>query len=178
MTLAITTERLSLQPFPRNSELFNRAMHELLSNADVMRFMSMKRSADAWDTGVYLGKCYELEQYGRGKAFALWEREGVGRFVGVATLGFDQPHSVLFGGYLHVEAQRKGYGVEATRAITEWALALERIYRVHAQCDVRNDGAIKVLERAGFKAEGVLARAWPGFGGEEPRDVLSYSVTR
>lgn len=176
MTALITTERLELKSFPANSEVFARALHEICADVEVMRFMNVPPHADAWATSLYIGKCAELELYKRGRAMALWER-GSGRFVGVLNLAFEQPHAVAFGGYLHRDTHRKGYGVEATRAVAEWALVDPRIYRVSAQCDVRNDGAAKVLERAGFTLEGRLARAWPGFG-EEPRDVFSFAITR
>jgi RimJ/RimL family protein N-acetyltransferase len=173
----IATERLQLRPFPKGNESFVLAVHTLLGDPEVMQFMNMKRSADAWDTSKYIGACAELERYNRGRAFALWDAK-VGRLVGVATLAFDQPHSAVFGGYLYPSAQRHGYGVEATKAITQWCFAMPGLWRVAAQCDVRNGGAVKVLERAGFTLEGRLGRAWPGFGGEEPRDVFSYAVTR
>lgn len=173
---SIATARLNLQPFPLNSDTFRVALHELLSDADVMRYMERERHADSWATSLYIGRAYELEQYNRGRALAIWERAG--RFVGVLSMASDKPHEIVFGGYLSPSAQRKGYALEVTAAIAEWAFANAHVRRLAAQCDVRNAGAAKVLERAGFQLEGRLARAWPGFGGEEPRDVFSYSITR
>jgi ribosomal-protein-alanine N-acetyltransferase len=173
--IGLATERLELHAVPRERS-FVPALHELLRDPEVMRWMNVPPHRDTWETERYLGAWSEHAHYGRGQACAVYERQGP-VFVGLLTLSAESPHSVAFGGYLHRSAQRKGYAVEVTRAVTEWALANERTYRVSAQCDVRNDGASKVLERAGFTCEGVLKRAWEGFG-EEPRDVFSYSVTR
>ncbi len=173
--ISLATERLQLAGFPRGERSFVPGLHRLLSDPELMRFMNMETHHEPWDTAVYAGECAMLERHG-GHACAIYERDG-GAFVGVLTLAPDTAHSWIFGGYLQRTAHRKGYALEVTRAVAEWALTQERCHRVSAQCDVRNAAAVAVLERAGFELEGLLKRAWAGYG-EPPRDAYSYAVTR
>jgi RimJ/RimL family protein N-acetyltransferase len=72
-----------------------------------------------------------------------------------------------------------GYMTEAVKALIDWALAQEDIYRVWAVCDVDNIASSRVMERAGMKREGILRR-WslhPTLS-DEPRDSYCYAITK
>jgi RimJ/RimL family protein N-acetyltransferase len=47
----------------------------------------------------------------------------------------------------------KGYTTEAVKALVQWAMDQESIYRVWAACDLENLGSAKVLEKAGLQRE-------------------------
>ena len=72
-----------------------------------------------------------------------------------------------------------GYATEITKAVIEWAMAQEKIYRVWATCDVENLASARVLEKVGMQREGILRRfiVHPNIC-DEPRDSYCYSVVK
>lgn len=73
----------------------------------------------------------------------------------------------------------RGVITEALRAVVEWALEQESIYRVWALCDVENVGSARVLEKVGMQREGLLRRysLHPNVDAE-PRDCYCYAVVK
>ena len=71
------------------------------------------------------------------------------------------------------------YMSEAARAIVDWALGLDEIYRVSAVCDIDNIGSARVMEKAGMQREGRLRRYMihPHLSAE-PRDVYMYAKVK
>lgn len=60
-------------------------------------------------------------------------------------------------GYLLTPAmQGRGYATEATRAVIDWGALSFNIHKFIACCSEANLGSRKVLERIGFKLEGIL----------------------
>lgn len=49
-----------------------------------------------------------------------------------------------------------GHATEAARALLGWAFATLDLNRVQAECDTRNLGSARVLEKLGFRREGTL----------------------
>jgi RimJ/RimL family protein N-acetyltransferase len=73
------------------------------------------------------------------------------------------------------DAWGKGYATESLRAMI--ALAAEfKVVRLYALCHVDHQASWHVLEKCGFKREGVLPRhsMFPNLA-SEPLDVLSYA---
>jgi len=70
---------------------------------------------------------------------------------------------------------RQGYMAEPGSVVVEW-LMKQRLQRIWAVCDLHNHGSSKVLEKLGFKNEGVLQK-WlvlPSFG-NIARDCYIYA---
>jgi RimJ/RimL family protein N-acetyltransferase len=68
---------------------------------------------------------------------------------------------------------------EAALSVVRLALAQSTIYRVWANCDVKNVASARLLERVGMEREGALRR-WlvhPNLS-EAPRDALCYSIVK
>ena len=73
----------------------------------------------------------------------------------------------------------KGYTTEAVKALVQWAMDQEGIYRVWAVCDLDNTGSAKVLEKAGMQREGILRRySIHPLVSSEPRDCYCYSIVK
>ncbi|PWB74280.1 hypothetical protein C3F09_04185 [candidate division GN15 bacterium] len=72
------------------------------------------------------------------------------------------------------DERRKGYAVEATRLLCRYLFKYRGLNKVHAQTSDFNEGAKKLLHKAGFKKDGVLRKHyfWQG----EFHDGLIYSV--
>ncbi len=68
---------------------------------------------------------------------------------------------------------------EAAKAVVDWVLKQDRIYRVWAFCDVENHASARALEKVGMQREGVLKK-WimhPSIS-NELRDCYSYAITK
>ncbi|PRY04296.1 ribosomal-protein-alanine N-acetyltransferase [Pontibacter ummariensis] len=54
-------------------------------------------------------------------------------------------------GYAIIEQeQRKGYGMEVARALTEWALEQQKVNSVTAKCFIGNTGSARILQKLGM----------------------------
>lgn len=73
----------------------------------------------------------------------------------------------------------QGLMLEAINTIVEWAFAQPPFSRVRAVCDVENDKSMRVLEKGGFRCEGILERfsVHPNIS-DLPRDCYLYTKCR
>ncbi|HEY7196899.1 MAG TPA: GNAT family protein [Gaiellaceae bacterium] len=74
------------------------------------------------------------------------------------------------------EDRGKGYGIEATRLITDHLFDAEEADRVQASTAQENTPMRRVLERLGFVEEGILRAFFPA--GEGRDDYVLYAMTR
>jgi RimJ/RimL family protein N-acetyltransferase len=68
---------------------------------------------------------------------------------------------------------------EVLAAVVEWAFSVPSIHRVWAVCDLENHASARLLERNGFRREGVLQK-WsihPNVS-NIPRDCYCYAKIR
>ncbi len=72
--------------------------------------------------------------------------------------------------------RRKGYCTEAVKIMVDYLFLSKNIVRIYALPDVRNVASQKVLEKAGFKKEGVIRKSL--FNRGEWRDRYLYSILR
>jgi ribosomal-protein-alanine N-acetyltransferase len=73
----------------------------------------------------------------------------------------------------------KGYATEAVAALTDAVMQQPGVIRLSAVVDIENPASARVLEKCGFKREGILHK----FGlhpnvSEEPRDIFMYAKTK
>jgi RimJ/RimL family protein N-acetyltransferase len=89
------------------------------------------------------------------------------RVIGTVTLfGFRPEHRRCELGYALLAAHwGRGYAREALGLVLDFAFDALDLYRVEADVDPRNTGSIHLVERLGFKREGLL-RARYHVGGE------------
>lgn len=67
--------------------------------------------------------------------------------------------------------QGKGYASEAVRGLLEHLFVERELHRVSAEADARNTASVRLLERVGFRREG-LRRSNTWFKGEWTDDVI------
>jgi len=89
----------------------------------------------------------------------------------------NQPRGWIEIGYaLMPEEMGKGYGTEAVKILIDYLFLSKDIMRIQATTDERNKPSQRVLEKVGFRKEGVIRKS--GFTrGEWPNDAL-YSILR
>jgi RimJ/RimL family protein N-acetyltransferase len=100
-----------------------------------------------------------------------------GKRIGFILHFTNQPRGWIEIGYaLLPEEMGKGYGTEAVRILVDYLFLSKDIMRVQATTDVRNKPSQKVLEKVGFKKEGIIRKS-DFIRGEWADDAL-YSILR
>ena len=102
----------------------------------------------------------KVEKEGDGFGFALEER-ATGRFVGEVVLRWisEESRQGEIGWSLQPDAQGKGFATEAARELLRLGFEEMGLHRIFAECDPRNDGSIRVMERLGMRREADLVDA-------------------
>ena len=72
--------------------------------------------------------------------------------------------------------QRRGFAAEAVRAVLDHLFRVAGLHKVSAECDARNTASARLLERVGFRREG-LRRAHTWIKGEWTDDLLYGLLT-
>lgn len=97
---------------------------------------------------------------GAGAAFGVFEPNG-GDLVGFVHLSgvARGPAQTAFLGYWIVESRNgRGYATEAVRLAVGHGFGELRLHRIQAGVMPRNAGSLRVLEKAGFRREGIALR--------------------
>jgi RimJ/RimL family protein N-acetyltransferase len=80
-------------------------------------------------------------------------------------------------GYSLVPNERgKGYATEATKIMVDYLFLSKETVRIQAHIDPRNIASQKVVEKNGFKKEGLIRKYF--FAKGEWRDMLLYSILK
>jgi [ribosomal protein S5]-alanine N-acetyltransferase len=175
LTDQITTGRLVLRRIGLADRDAVQAAAGRFEVADTM--ISIPHPLTAAATAGYIRQ--RLGQMRRGRALALGIRTRAGGdFAGLLELRAIEPEHAQgeLSFWLAVEARGRGYMGEAITALLPTAfgaLGLNRIYAYHM---VRNPASGRVLERLGFRPEGVLrerVRKWERF-----EDVVIQALLR
>lgn len=83
---------------------------------------------------------------------------------------------IEIGYFLVPSERRKGYCTEAVKILVDYLFLSKDIVRIQAHTDVRNVASQKVLEKNGFKKEGVIRKSL--FVRGKWRDRYLYSILR
>jgi RimJ/RimL family protein N-acetyltransferase len=150
---------------------------EYTQDPEVTRYMTWRPDGTLIDRQAFLAGC--LTRWDAGEEFS-WvvtlppEDRAIG-MVSCRVNGF----KAELGYVLARQYWNQGFMSEAVRAVADWAITAEGIFRVWAYCDTSNARSARVLEKAGMQREGILRR-WtihPNMS-SEPRDCFAYSRTR
>jgi [ribosomal protein S5]-alanine N-acetyltransferase len=118
-------------------------------------------------------------EYAQGSAMSLLIFEnGQGRLAGGISMGNIRrgvAQSAQIGYWMGEEHAGKGYMGAAIRLLLEHGFDVMRLNRIEAACIPDNERSIRVLEKAGFRREGLL-RSYLRINGAW-RDHLLYAIT-
>jgi len=170
--MILNTERLVLRPLNPGDA---RAIHLMMSDAEVMAYWDVGKGEDPAVTGdIVQRQLNEMEQ-SRGFFWAM-EREGDHKFVGVCGLSeIDRRHARAEVGFMVGRAfWGEGYTFEAMHAVIAHAAIVLRLRRLETRTQIGNVRAIRLLERLGFKREGLM-RGYVERDGER-RDCLLFGL--
>jgi RimJ/RimL family protein N-acetyltransferase len=142
----------------------------------VCRYLEWAPHGSVADTRAFLARCVAGWPAGTPLTWVLGDRGG-GPPFGMLEARV-RPHAVELGYVLARARWGQGLMAEAVAAVTAAALGHPGCFRVQALVDAENRASARVLETAGFRQEGRLARygVHPNMG-SEPRDVFMYART-
>ncbi len=127
--------------------------------------------------GRLLVEAEQAERAGREAAFGVVEAGspnlvGRVRISGIERGAFQSAH---LGYFIDCDCCGRGYATAAVSAVTRWAIADAGLHRLQAAVMPNNRGSIRVLEKCGYRREGLsvrylkIAGAW--------RDLLLFART-
>jgi RimJ/RimL family protein N-acetyltransferase len=168
----LDTPRLRLRPYrPEDApEVF-----ALYSDPRVVRYWSFPAWNSPAQATAYIERALTEMAAGRTLPWAVARRED-DRVVGTATLFFLYPEQgrAELGFSLRPELHGQGYASEGVRAVLAHAFDTMGLRRVEADVDPRNAPSRRVLERVGFREEGLLRARWQVAG--ETCDSAFYGL--
>ena len=169
------TQRLRLRPpvMEDAEEIFLRYAQD----AEVTKYLTWRAHKSVETVREFLGFCLRELKAGRWVQWVIAKKDDR-QLIGMIGLKVDGHKAEL--GYVLARAYwNTGYMTEAVRAVVNWALKEEEVYRIWAVCDVENPASARVMEKAGMRREGILRR-WtihPNRS-DEPRDCYCYALTK
>lgn len=99
--------------------------------------------------------------------------------LGMIEARFETLHKVELGYVLGRSYWGNRYMSESVMRVVDFLFSHNEIYRIGCVCDIENTNSSRVLEKCGFRFEGILRRyvIHPNLS-HSPRSVLSYSLVR
>ncbi len=149
MIEALSTARLAVRRFRPEDAV---DLYEYLSDPRVYRF----EPGEPLDRDEAGRRAVEMAA---SPSFRAVELRSTGKMIGQIYLGQIEPAEHLtseLGYILSPPYQRQGYGSEAAAALVRAALSTGGMHRVVAHCNPENVASWKLLERIGFRREGLL----------------------
>lgn len=172
--VTITSERLVLRRL-RDDDVG--ALFAIFGNAEVMRFWGSSPLASPAEADALLRRIEEGYQSGDTLQLGV-VRATDALLIGTCTLHqFNWPSRRAELGYaLGRPFWGQGYMHEALLALLPYAFGTLDLNRLEADIDPRNSASAKVLERVGFRREGLLRERW--IVGDEVSDTAFYGLLR
>jgi len=144
--------RLAMRPLRADDA---EALHEAYRDAELMRWWSSGPHSSVEETRDYLTSRTDNDDW-RAWAITLAEDD---RAIGTLSATQRRPGVVEIGFLLVRREWNKGYAGEAVASLLDW-LFDNGARRVFADTDPENDASIALLQRLGFRREGVLRAEW------------------
>jgi RimJ/RimL family protein N-acetyltransferase len=171
---SFTTARLLLRkPRAEDAPLIFAAYAQ---DPEVTRYLTFRPHRDLRDAHEAVERFLEAWRSGKSYCWLIFRRDRE-ELLGAISARSDQ--GINLGYLLAGPSWGKGFMSEALSAVVEWAFSVPSVFRVWAVCDLENNASARLLEKNGFRQEGIL-RKWslhPNVS-DVPRDCYCYAKTR
>ncbi len=144
------------------------------TDAEVARWTHLPQPFGADKATAYVDAAIALDGDGSGAAFVIADREG--RTLGAVTRFGPEGHIATLGLWLLTAARGRGVGTRALRLVIDWTFATTSVERIDCYIELGNEPSMRMVERVGFRREGLL-RAWE-VGPDGPIDCVVWSILR
>ena len=171
----IETQRLQLRPLKRSD---TSAIQKAASTREVADTMiSLPHPYPAGEAEQYIARQQVEREAGRSVTFIIEQKAERG-FCGVTEVR-DIDHEHLQGElsfWLAIEAWGRGYMSEVVQAVVRYGFEVLSLNRLYAYHMLRNPASGRILEKNGFKQEGLLHQRVRKWGQYE--DVALWAILR
>ncbi len=153
------------------------ALFAVYSDEEATRYLARPRMTERAHAEEMLARIQAGYADGTSLQLAI-ERNADGAFLGVCLLFNFNPRGARaeIGYILGRQHWRRGYLSEALPALIDHAFGAMGLNRLEADIDPRNTASARVLERLGFRREGLLRERWIVNG--ESSDSAIYGLLR
>jgi RimJ/RimL family protein N-acetyltransferase len=136
-------------------------MFNMLSDPQSMKYWSGKPIEDLDAAVEMLNKDLESDAQGNSMCWAI-TLHGQDRMIGKCILfQFDKTNRRAEIGYiLNRQYWRQGLMYQALTAVIDFAFNTLELHRIEADVDTENTGSLGILEKLGFKREGLFRERW------------------
>lgn len=165
-------DELVLRPW-RDSDLDQ--LHAAGQDAEVARWVYLPQPFGVEEATAYLGAARALWQAGTGASFVIADPVD-DRLLGAVTRFGPEGHAATLGLWLLPDARGRGVGIRALRLVIDWSFATTDVVRIDCFIEAGNEPSLRMVERVGFRREGLL-RAWD-VGPRGPMDCVVWSILR
>ena len=169
----LTVEELVLRPGrPADApELF-----AVCQDPEIARWVTIPQPFAAADADAFIETALTMWRDGTGAPFAIVDA-ATDTLLGAVTRFGPDGHQATFGLWLAPEARGRGVGTRSLRLASDWTFDTTAAIRLDCFIMVGNEGSNRMVERAGFRREGVL-RAWDLHHEGLPVDCVVFSRIR
>jgi len=115
-----------------------------------------------------------IEDTSKKATFIIQKKDGTS--IGLIVYFGQSSGSITIGYAIEPSEHGKGYGTEALQLMTDYLFLAKEIHRIQANTDPENKASQRILEKVGFKREGVSRRS--SFVRGQWRDEYNYSILR
>jgi ribosomal-protein-alanine N-acetyltransferase len=173
-TPVLTTERLVLRPLKSADAA---ALFAIFSDPAVVRFWSTEAWTDISSAETAIAKAQECYRDETDIRFGVELVRG-GQLIGTVNLHhfFNQNKRCELGYAIASAHWGQGYASEALEAALEHGFREVGLNRIEADIDPRNEASGRVLEKLGFRKEGVMPQRWLVHG--VYADTVNYGLLR
>ena len=152
-------------------------MFAMLSDRESMKYWCDKPIKDLNAAVEALNKDLESDAQGNSMCWAI-TLHGQDEMIGKCILfQFDKTNQRAEIGYiLNRQYWRKGLMYQALEAVIDFAFNTLELHRIEADVDTENAGSLGILEKLGFKREGLFRERWFVYG--ERQDSVMFGLLK
>lgn len=174
ITPVLTTERLMLRPLAASDAP---ALYAIFSDPAVVRYWSSEPWTDISFAEAAIARALEAYRDETELRFAI-EVAATRELIGTVALHhfFNQNNRCELGYALGSRHWGQGYASEALVAALDHGFSAMGLNRIEADIDPRNAASARLLEKLGFRKEGLMPQRWLVHG--EYADTAYYGLLR
>ncbi len=137
------------------------SMFSMLSDPESMKYWSDQPITEINEAIEVLNKDLESDAQGNSLCWAVC-LGGQNKMIGKCILFqfSDQNHRAEIGYLLNREYWRQGLMQQALTAVIDFAFDTLKLHRIEADVDTENAASLRLLEKLGFKREGLFRDRW------------------
>jgi RimJ/RimL family protein N-acetyltransferase len=130
------------------------AIFEYGRDPEVTALMDWRRLSDPGEARDFLGRTSESWRLGTEFTWVITE-PGPDVVIGAISIRM-RDTDADFGYVLNQRYWSRGFTTEAAAAVVYWAMAVRKVPRIWATCDIENHRSMRVLEKLGLRREGLV----------------------